>query len=544
MATLDDLNLNKFLYRITPTNESSIFNISKEEQKAINEVASENIMSGELMGNISLIDGFIQSKNFISGSIGWRLNNDGVIECQNAIIGGVITATSGDIGGWNIISGYIYSLASGTPASSPSDGIVLASGNKVIQVFENTEKRVEMGCLSAGVYGIKGYADDGITVLFELSDTQKLISGIPIQNIVSGTEISIQGWQQDMTFSATDEDTVAWSSGTITLLDGTTYSITGGNTGNMSVVTYIYFNKNVSLTTLQTTAAAGTAVGSGKIHICTAQNVVAGNLAIFQPLGGKALGGIGKLITADDIVSNTITANEIYSGYVYTGVVVADQITAGAGIINALSVLTTLTMGSATTTGTIQSYGWNGTANGYQLLGGATPSISLIGGTITGGTIQTAASGTRRFVMSDHYGATQFSYFRMLGVNDNMLLSIDDQYSSGYINIYPENRTGLFIQGSGGDQVYLNYDNVDGPDRNITAYNRGIGNAAAFLVVSNVNRESATVRIGAISGQGANIQLDPIANAPQSPTEGDIFAKTDHHIYYYNGTVWKQLDNA
>lgn len=73
---------------------------------------------------------------------------------------------------------------------------------------------------------------------------------------------------------------------------------------------------------------------------------------------------------------------------VYTGTVAANQIIAGTGIINALSVLSILTIGSAATDGYIQSYGWNGTANGFQIKGGASPTINLIGGTITSAVFQ------------------------------------------------------------------------------------------------------------------------------------------------------------
>jgi len=97
-------------------------------------------------------------------------------------ITGTVTADSGAMGGWVIADGYIYSLASGTPTASPSDGLVLASGNEGITVYENTEKRVEIGYLSAGVYGIKGYADDGSTPLFEMSDTQILLAGWTISS--------------------------------------------------------------------------------------------------------------------------------------------------------------------------------------------------------------------------------------------------------------------------------------------------------------------------------------------------------------------------
>jgi len=90
------------------------------------------------------------------------------------------------------------------------------------------------------------------------------------------------------------------------------------------------------------------------------------------------------------IADSSITNSKIIS-------LTVDKLTAGTGIITNLSVLSTLTLGSASAYGTIQSYGWNGTANGFQLQGGASPSFTLIGGTltssaITGGTIAIGSS--------------------------------------------------------------------------------------------------------------------------------------------------------
>ena len=39
------------------------------------------------------------------------------------------------------------------------------------------------------------------------------------------------------------------------------------------------------------------------------------------------------------------------------------------------------------------------------------------------------------------------------------------------------------------------------------------------------------------------IKLTPTASPPSGATEGMIYADTDHHIYYFDGTSWKQLDN-
>jgi hypothetical protein len=99
----------------------------------------------------------------------------------NVYLTGDITASTGYIGGtngWVIGTNHIYGLASGTPGSSPSDGIVMTNnGTANLTVYENTQKRVEVGYLSSGIYGIKGYADDGSTAYFEMSDTAIQLAG-------------------------------------------------------------------------------------------------------------------------------------------------------------------------------------------------------------------------------------------------------------------------------------------------------------------------------------------------------------------------------
>lgn len=122
-------------------------------------------------------------------------------------------------------------------------------------------------------------------------------------------DVAIQGWMFDGAMSATDHDTVAWASGTLRFTDGTTYSITGGNTGTMAAITYIYFDLAVSTTAFQTTTTAANAVGTNKLLVGVAQNVASGKSATFQAFGGK--GGVGVLLTADNIAANSITANEI-----------------------------------------------------------------------------------------------------------------------------------------------------------------------------------------------------------------------------------------
>jgi len=138
-------------------------------------------------------------------------------------------------------------------------------------------------------------------------------------------DISIQGWMFDGAFSATDHDTVAWAAGTIRFKDGLNYSIAGGNTGNMVAITYIYFDLAVSTTAFQTTTTAANAVGVNKLLIGVAQNVASGKDATFQAFGGK--GGVGVLLTADNIAANSITANEIQTNTITTLNLTAGSIT-------------------------------------------------------------------------------------------------------------------------------------------------------------------------------------------------------------------------
>lgn len=117
---------------------------------------------------------------------------------QNFIISatdGSITSILGTVGGWSVVSGYIYNLQSGTPTATPNDGVVLDSGNEALIIYEDTAERVRVGYLSAGVYGLKVWDTTGAVVIAEISDTQQLLSGLTLTNealyvLASGTPTS------------------------------------------------------------------------------------------------------------------------------------------------------------------------------------------------------------------------------------------------------------------------------------------------------------------------------------------------------------------
>lgn len=270
--------------------------------------AAKSLTSGEFLGNTIIKEGYLQSENFESGSAGWKL-----------------TPTSAELN----VSTALLSLD--IPDTTTTNSFHVDSNGNVW--WGATESSFNSDNDNANAYILK----DG-TAKFQ---NVTLENSVTLKDIQSGSEIAIQGWQHDMTFSASDSDTVAWGSGTITLLDGTIYSIDVGNTGNMLAVTYIYLDIGVSETALQTTTTASDAVGSGKILVCVAQNQTSKD-ATFQVMGG--LGSVPKLIAAENMVANTITANEMNVGQL--SAISADIGSITAGSLDAVTITGSTITGS------------------------------------------------------------------------------------------------------------------------------------------------------------------------------------------------------
>ena len=248
----------------------------------------------------------IQSSNFVTSSAGWRIYANGSVEFgsgyfrgditgASGTFSGTITATTGSIGGFSIGSDYIKDVADSFGLASTvsgGDDVRFWAGDTFANRATADFRVTEAGAVVASSMTITGGA----------------ITGTPIASIPNSTatDISLLDLTHDMVFSVTDLNTVAWASGTITMSNGRTFSITGSNTGNMAARTYIYLDTAVSSTALQTTTAVATAMGANKKLIAVAQNQNAE--ASFTVFGG--IGGI-KLTAANTSVSNN---NWTYSG--------------------------------------------------------------------------------------------------------------------------------------------------------------------------------------------------------------------------------------
>lgn len=182
---------------------------------------------------------------------------------------------------------------------------------------------------------VAGFPGEMVQQLFRVS-----VSGAQIADgtiIADKLTENAMGFITDIVFSATDEDTVAWTSGTIELANGQTYSISGGNTGAMAAPTFIYFDSAVSTTTLAVTTNDANAVGENIILMAYAELVSDASQDAFFV---SAVGVLG------------INEDRISVGSVSTGILQANSVTAAKINVVSLSAVSasmgTLTAGVIT----------------------------------------------------------------------------------------------------------------------------------------------------------------------------------------------------
>lgn len=252
-------------------------------------------------------------------------------------------------------------------------------------------------------------------------------------------DVSNWGWGQTCAFTSASATQVNWGAGTFKSADGTSYSISAGNTGVMSTKNYIYLDLNISSTTYQKTTTPATAVGIGKVLIAVAQNDV--TTATYNLSEATQIVG-------DNILANSINASKITTGQLIVGTNVGQGTafpTSSAGSLAYLSAVGTAQLDSTVIVG---GYIKTSLLTASNIIVGTLTGINITGVTITGSTLTTASSGQRVVLNTNnisYYDSSNVFSGQVYGDTGGMIMSSGAAASS------------IIIRGGSSGGVVLGY---------------------------------------------------------------------------------------
>jgi hypothetical protein len=154
-----------------------LYDLPEPEDAFVNTQAQEALAQGSVTQPIVVDNDVIRSGAYKKGISGWALNPDGSIEALNATIVGNITATTGTIGGWSIVSNTLVSGA-----------VTLDAGNKQLLFGAATAPTVGTGIflgLSGGVYQFRAGDPAGDYILWDGTDLT-VVGNISVASIDIG----------------------------------------------------------------------------------------------------------------------------------------------------------------------------------------------------------------------------------------------------------------------------------------------------------------------------------------------------------------------
>ena len=154
-------------------------------------------------------------------------------------------------------------------------------------------------------------------------------------------------------------------------------------------------------------------------------------------------------------------------------------------------------------------------------------SVLSVGGATAGTFVKTYATGTT---------ATNAPNLSLIRSNSNTfgtLTPVVNGQHLGSITFSGANSASSWVAGF---EIRTTATQTFGATRGASTFFRTIANGESTLQDRIVIDENGVTNISNV------IKLTPIATPPTG-VEGMIYADTDHHLYFYNGTSWVQLDN-
>lgn len=156
-----------------------------------------NLGSGEYTGDMSVASGAMRSANFKSGTLGWQLSHDGTLEAVNATLSGVITATSGTIGGFTVgattITGGTLILNSTGTIKTATTGQRVEINTDTLILYDSSAQVIKFGTADVG---------SGDTRAVQIALNSNSLSGISISTSTDATLGIRMDSSSNVTFNA------------------------------------------------------------------------------------------------------------------------------------------------------------------------------------------------------------------------------------------------------------------------------------------------------------------------------------------------------
>ena len=315
-------------------------------------ISNDNIIRAA-SGSV-LIDGVLQSLNFVKGSSGWIIRASGTVELGDGVFRGTITATAGFIGGFTIDATTIYSAGNEIVLDSDnkrievgaSDEIVIDGDNKKITVgasdeitIDGANKKIESSNYVAGYAGAGFHLSSDLLEVGNIVARGLLRSAVfqkDIINVMGGNFMVLDGDILDLDMTALDASTLKTKATTtfavgdfLRIKDGTDdewLEVIAGivdsySESNQSQEGIIYSGSTVKMG--QSFTGNGNVINSGKLYLKKSGSPT-GNaiMTIYAHTGTFGAGGTPTgaiLATSDNFDVSTLTTNFALITFNFTG---------------------------------------------------------------------------------------------------------------------------------------------------------------------------------------------------------------------------------
>jgi uncharacterized protein YjbI with pentapeptide repeats len=325
-----------------------------EVDQLLGKIKASSLSAGDISQPINVVSGYIQSGNFTTGSVGWRIDADGNVEFNTGTFRADVIAAAIHIPDTTTANSFHVDSEGNAWWGATAIGSAVA---KVLKTGAATFTNVTITGVQAGS-SINGAYIQNLTItgdkLVNATITGAKIDSATITgtNIASGTITGANIGSGTITGTNIGTGTITGAnidSATITGTNIGSGTITSANIANGTITGDDIANATINGSNISSATITGTNIDTGTITSTNIQNgtITASDIATATITGSQIATGT---IQAVNIAAATITGTEIQNGTI-TAVEIANQTIIATNIANG-SITTTQINATAGITGT------------------------------------------------------------------------------------------------------------------------------------------------------------------------------------------------